>query len=150
MTRSSCFKLRSVPSTSVSNSPVAVGRLLGQRAWCSFGAGTVDRDIKPAEAPDSLFDKVAHVVFVAHVRQSENGFGAEAAKLVFECLAFGLAAAGYNDRCAFFGKGKRRGTTDTGQSAGDEDDRSVHSRCPLKSATRILGRSRNDPVTPKI
>src|ERR1700733_6551903 len=29
------------------------------------------------------------------------------------------------------GKGKCCGTTDAGQSAGDEDDRSVHSRCPL-------------------
>jgi hypothetical protein len=110
---------------------IAVGRLLGQRARFSFGAGIVDRDIQPAEAPDSLFDKVAHVVFVTHVRQNESGFSAEATKLDFECLAFGLAEAGYNDRCAFFGKGKRRGTTDAGQSASDEDNRNAHSRCPL-------------------
>jgi hypothetical protein len=31
---------------------------------------------------------------VAHVRQNESGFSAEATKLGFECLAFGLAAAG--------------------------------------------------------
>jgi len=62
----------------------------------SFGAGIVDRDIQAAEARDSLFDKIAHVVFVAHVRQNESGLSAEATKLGFECLAFDLAAAGRN------------------------------------------------------
>jgi hypothetical protein len=109
---------------------IAIRRLLGQRAGVSFGAGIVDRDVQPTEAPDSLFDKVAHVVFVTHVRQNESGISAEATKLVFERLAFGLAAAAYDDGCAFFGKGKRRGTTDAGQSAGDEDNRSVHRACP--------------------
>src|SRR5258707_13005420 len=69
---------------------IALGRLLGQRARFSFGAGIVDRDIQAAEARDSLFDKAAHVVFMAHVRQNESGFSAEATKLGFECLAFGL------------------------------------------------------------
>jgi hypothetical protein len=50
-------------------------------------------------------------------------------KLVFECIAFGLAPAGYDDRCARFGEGKRRGTTDAGQSACDEYNRIVHCRC---------------------
>jgi len=71
--------------------------------------------------------------FVAHVRQNESGLSAEATKLGFECLAFDLAAAGRNDRCAFFGKGKRRGTTDAGQSAGNEDNSSAHGGCPLNS-----------------
>src|ERR1700719_183262 len=110
----------------VEHSCIALGSLLDQRARVSFGAGIVDRDIQAAEALDSLFDKVAHVVFVTHVRQNESGFSAEATKLFFECLAFGLAAAGYNDRRALFGKGKRGGTTDAGQSAGDQDNRSTH------------------------
>jgi hypothetical protein len=88
-------------------------------------------DIQAAEVRDSLFDKVAHLVFVAHVRQNESGFSAEATKLGFDCLAFGLAAAGRNNRCAFFGKGKCRGTTDAGQSTGNEDNRSAHSGRPL-------------------
>jgi hypothetical protein len=83
---------------------IAVGRLLGQRARFSFRAGIVDRDIQPAEALDSLFDNVPHVVFVTHVRQNESGLSAEATKVDFECLAFGLAAAGHNDCCTFFGK----------------------------------------------
>ena len=58
---------------------------------------------------------------MTHVCQNESGFRAEATKLDFERLAFGVAAAGRNDRCAFFGKGERRGTTDAGQSPGDED-----------------------------
>jgi Bacterial regulatory helix-turn-helix protein, lysR family len=45
-----------------------VGKTLFHRstrqARFSFGAGIVDRDIQPAEAPNSLFDKVAHLVFV--------------------------------------------------------------------------------------
>ena len=108
---------------------IAVGRLLSHWARFSFGAGIVDRDIQPAEAPDGLFDKVAHVVFVTHVRQNESGFSAEATKLAFECLAFGLATAGYNNRCAFLGKGKRRSTTNASQSASDEDNRSTHGAC---------------------
>ena len=115
----------------VEHSCKAVRRLLGQRAGFSFSAGIVDRDIQTAEAADSPFDKVTHVVFVTHVRQNECSFSAKTMKFVFECLALGLAPAGYNDRCAFFGKGKCRSTTDAGQSAGDEDDRSVYSRCPL-------------------
>jgi hypothetical protein len=83
---------------------IALGRLLGQRAGFSFGAGIVDRDIQPAEAPHGLFDKIAHIVFVAHIRQNESGFRAEARKLVFERRAFELAPAGYNDSCAFFAK----------------------------------------------
>ena len=78
---------------------------------------------------DGLFDKVAHVVFVTHVRQNECSFSAKTMKFVFECLALGLAPAGYNDRCAFFGEGKRRGTTDASQSACDEYNRIVHRRC---------------------
>jgi hypothetical protein len=57
-----------VPSIGVEHLCVAVGRLLDQRAGFSFGAGIVDRDIQPAEAPDSLFNKVAHVVFATHIR----------------------------------------------------------------------------------
>ena len=131
ITRSSCFKLRSAEYIGLEHPCIAVGCLLGQWAGFSFGAGIVDRDIQSAKAPDSLFDKVAHVVFVTHVRQNEYSFSAKTMKFVFECLALGLAPAGYNDRCAFFGKGKCRSTTDAGQSAGDEDDWSVHNRCPL-------------------
>jgi hypothetical protein len=107
---------------------IGVQRLLGQRAGFSFGAGIVDRNVQPAEARNSLLDKVARVVFVTHVRQNESSFSAEATKLSFEGVAFGLPAAGYNDRCAF-GKGKRRGTPNAGQSAGDEDNRSAHGVC---------------------
>src|SRR5271154_3604503 len=93
ITRSSCFKLRSVPSTLVLEHPcIAVGCLLGQRAGFSFGAGIVDRDIQSAKAPDSLFDKIVHVVFVTHVCQNESSFRSETTKLDFERLAFGLAA----------------------------------------------------------
>ena len=130
MTRSSCFKLRNVPSTvGVEHSSIVAWRLLGQRARFSFGSGIVDRNIQPAETRDGLFDEVAHVVFVTHVRQNESGLRAETMKLVFECLAFGLAPAGYNDRCAFFGEGKRRGTADARQSACDEYNRIVHCCC---------------------
>jgi hypothetical protein len=55
-------------------------------------------------------------------------FSAEAAKLVFQCPAFSLAPARYDDRCAFFGKGKRRRATHAGQSAGDQHDRRTHDR----------------------
>src|SRR5258705_3243743 len=115
----------------VEHSCIALGGLLDQRARFSFGAGIVDRDIQAAEARDSLFDKVAHVAFVAHVRRNESGFNAEATKLGFECLALGLAAAGRSDRCTFLCKSKLRWTTDAGQSASNEDNTSAHSRCRL-------------------
>src|SRR4051794_35043253 len=79
---------------------------------------------------------------MTHVRKNEGGFSAEATKLGFECLALGLAAAGRNDRCTFIGKGKRRGTTDAGQSASNEDNRSTHSGCPLNRVVD-LKRSRS-------
>jgi hypothetical protein len=107
---------------------------MAARCAGATGAGIVDSHVQPVEARNGLVDHIAYVVFVTHVCQNESGFTAEATKLDFDRLAFGLAASGHNDRCAFFGKGERRGTTDAGQSAGNEDNRSTHSRGPLNLA----------------
>ena len=54
-----------------------------------------------------------------------RGHSEHVAPLIERCLA----SAGCNDRCAFFGEGKRRGTTDASQSACDEYNRIVHRHC---------------------
>jgi hypothetical protein len=113
--------------------------LLDHRARLAFGAGIVDSYVQPAEARDGQVDHIAYVVFAPHVRLDERRLRAEPAQFGFQGFAFGFAPAGYSDRCAFFGKGERRGAADAGQSAGNEDNRSVHSRCPLKLLLSITG-----------
>src|ERR1700733_9381847 len=79
---------------------------------------------------------VSNIVLMAHVGGDERGLGAKAAQFGLKRLAFGLAAAGYDDGGAFASKGQSGGAADACESAGDEDDGSGHGNCPLAWARR--------------
>ena len=67
----------------------------------ALGAGVVDGDIEATEAGDSLIDQTTNIVLMAHVGAEERGLGAKVAQFGLQRLAFGVAAAGDDERCAF-------------------------------------------------
>jgi hypothetical protein len=67
---------------------------------------------------------------VTYVRLDELGFGAQAAKLGLEGLAFGLAAAGDDESGAVLGEGDGGGATYASERSGDQNDLGVHGVAP--------------------
>jgi hypothetical protein len=67
---------------------------------------------------------------VTDVGLNERGFGAQAAKLGLESLAFGLAAAGDDEAGFVLGEGDGRGATYTCEGSRDQNDLLVHGLAP--------------------
>jgi hypothetical protein len=111
---------------------IAFGGLLRHWAWLALGAGIVDGHIQAAKALHGAIDKIAHVVFMAHVGVHELGLGAQLAQFGGQGLASVIAAAGHNDAGSFVSESEGRGTSDAGERAGDEDNWAVHMSTPLE------------------
>jgi hypothetical protein len=84
---------------------VAFGGLLRHGAWLAFGAGVVDRHVKPAEAGHGLVHQVADLVFMANVSADEFSLNAEGTELQGQGLSLLVAAAGDNYPGALLGEG---------------------------------------------
>ena len=69
---------------------------------------------------------------MADVGLDEGDLGAELPKFGFECLPFGLTAARDDQTGAAPGEGPCGGSTDAGQSAGDENDGLAHDYTPVR------------------
>src|SRR5712671_3008897 len=119
---SSCFMLRIVPSTFVSNvCGVALRRLVGNPAWNAFRSGRVHRRIQAAEACDDLFDEPPCVFVAANIRTHELRFGAECPELSKESGGPIPVASRDDEPRTLAGEGDRRGATDAREGASDEN-----------------------------
>src|SRR5258707_14571595 len=114
----------------VEGSGVALGGLIDDEARLALGPGSVDGGVDPTEAGHRLIEQVAHLVIVTYVGLDERSFGAEAAKLGLESLAFGLAAAGDDDSGAVLGKGDGGCATYACEGSSDQNDWPFHRVAP--------------------
>jgi hypothetical protein len=105
---------------------IALGGLFGNRAGLAFGAGIVDRDVKPSKAGDGAIDQISDIVLMPDIGADEFGLGAGGAKLGGQGYTFFIAAAGDDNLGAIVGEGKGRGASDTCQAAGDQNDWIAH------------------------
>ena len=105
---------------------VRLGRLLDQRPRLPLGARVVDGDIEPAEARHGAVDQRPHVRLVPDVRPHELRLGAQLRQFVLQRRPGVRVAAGDHQAGTLARKGERRGATDAGEGAGDEDDGSGH------------------------
>src|SRR5712664_4155912 len=125
---------------------VAFGGLIDDQAPLALGTRIVDGGVDPAEASYGLIDQVAHLVFVTDVGLDECGFGAQAAKLGLESLAFGLPAAGDDEAGAVLGEGDSGGATYACEGSGDQNDWFFHGAAPERWPARDgLACQRFDP-----
>jgi hypothetical protein len=105
---------------------VSFSGLFRKRAGLTFRASVVHRYVEAAEARNGFVDERANVIVLANVCLDEFRFGAEIAQLGREGFTLFLAPARNDEPCAFPRERDGRGTADSRQGAGDQNDWFAH------------------------
>ena len=104
---------------------VALGGLLRQGTGLALGARVVDGHIQPTESRDRLIDQRANFIIMANVGTNVASAPILGVQRLMRCRI--VVSTRDDDARAFMRESQSRGTTDSGQRAGDQDNGVFHS-----------------------